>query len=146
MNVVGPGWAGTFNIKFNSLAAQADLLFNTTATATFNIIGNYGNWFTAGSSGNSAGCTGGNPPNITFVYRYNAWTNNIKCDPTDAAASPAWVNPAAAPAVGLDMHLTTVGGMLNNFVPTSVSGGCPVIDLAGVLRPQSGNCAAGAFQ
>ena len=146
MNVVGPGWAGTFNIKFNSLAAQADLLFNTTATPTFNIIGNYGRLMVSDASGNSAGCNGANT-SVRFVYRYNAWTNNIKCDPTDlAAALPAWVNPAAAPAVGLDMQLNGAGGMFKTFVPTNVTGGCPPVDLAGVSRPQSGYCAAGAFQ
>jgi hypothetical protein len=145
MDVVGPGWAGTFNIKFNSLAAQANLTFNTMARATFNIVGNYGRWYTANSTGAGAGCTGGNPPNITFLYRYNAWTNGVRCDPTDVAAVAAWINPAAAPAVGLDMHLSGSAGALNGMVPTSVAGGCPSTGIDGGSRVQGAVCGAGAF-
>ena len=144
MDVVGPGWAGTFNVKFNSLAAQANLLFNTTARATFNIIGNYGRWFTSNASGAGAGCTGGNPPNISFVYGYNAWTNGVHCDSTDVAATASWVNPASAPTVGLDMH---VNGAVPGLVPVGVTGGCPSSSIGGGSRPQAsaGMCVAGAL-
>lgn len=146
INFVGSGWKGTFNVKFNSLASQANLTFNTTANFTLNLVGNYGRLLMANASGNSAGCSGANT-SVTKFFRYNVWTSGLACDATDrAAASNNWINSSPAPAIGQNMHLGASSGTADNFVPTNVPGGCPATDMDGNTRPKSPNCDAGAFE
>ncbi len=142
-NFVGTGWAGTFNIKFNSSQPQFNLNFNTTAAFNVNVTGNYGP-LNVNGSGTSACGTGTGGPSVTLVFAYNVWTTSTACTGGDtASASEDWVNFDPAPAVGQDMH-TSTGATAIGFVPTAVTGGCPSVDFDGDVP--SSPCNAGADQ
>ncbi len=142
-NFVGTGWAGTFNIKFNSSAPQYNLNFNTTAAFNVNVTGNYGP-LNVNGSGTSACGTGTGAPNVTLTFAYNVWTTATACTGGDTAGeSEDWVSFDPAPAVGQNMH-TSSGSTAIGFVPTAVTGGCPSVDFDGDVP--SSPCNAGADQ
>jgi hypothetical protein len=86
-------------------------------------------------NGDSGGC---NSTSIA-TYNYNV-TPGVKCGSTDLNAAAGFVNPAI-----LDLHLAATAAAID-FVPTSVSGGCPATDMNGNKRPAGAACDAGASE
>ena len=143
MNVVGTGWAGTFNIKFNC-CRQADLLFNTQPPRLQHhrqlrpLVHSRIGWQLRRLHRRK-------PANITFVYRYNAWTNNINA----IRQTPRQAQPGSTRLPHPPLGSTCTSPQSTACSTTSSQQRqrrLPLIDLTGVLRPQSGNCAAGAFK
>ncbi|HET9721516.1 MAG TPA: choice-of-anchor Q domain-containing protein, partial [Candidatus Saccharimonadales bacterium] len=82
-------------------------------------------------------CTS-NQNTYQVVYDYNVYGSGVPCGTHDVVASQTYVNSANS-----DLHLT-VGDSAIDYVPTSISIGCPITDIDGNTRPQGAACDAGA--
>jgi hypothetical protein len=148
LNGLGAGnsnWGGTINVGFNESPSQLNMTFQDGAFQPGTVFNVYGNYVaTLRQFKDSVGAvhgtdcsftTGGGPPsNVTLRYQYNVWRTGPACAASDATGtSTAWVNAAAAPAVGLDMHKTGPAGIADNFVPCAslTIGSCPSSDFDG---------------
>ena len=143
--------SGTWNIGFNSAPGLLDLgdgFAGDRPGTVFNLYGNFMDLFLSNAAGNAISCTNAPNGNTAINYEYDAWVNAKSCSSTDhAGTAPDWVNSAAAPAVGLDMHLAG-GGVATGFVPcrSLIRGSCPSgVDGFGNPWP-SGTANAGADQ
>ncbi len=148
-------WSGTFNIAFNSAEGSLNLGggFSDCASlgCTFNLTGNYMNLFVTNSSGNDAGCNGGNPTNVHINYSYNVWgsgsaTSSSGCGGNSKTGALDFVKDDPPPATGIDMHLTGASTPAADYVPSGVCTAITTADIDGVSRPQGSACDAGAFE
>jgi hypothetical protein len=143
---------GTWNIAFNSVVGLIMVpgtgFTGVAAGTVINLIGNAGSLLVANSSGNNAGCTGA-AAGLKLTYSYNVW-NNIggatvgPCGSTDVAGATSFVNTAAAPQVGVDLHLAAATQSADNRVPSTNCTAVTTKDFDGQTRPMGTKCDAGA--
>jgi hypothetical protein len=146
------GFAGTWNIAFNSGSSQliaANGCGSCWKGTTFNLTGNDMVLFLTNATGNTAACTGSaawGP--ATVNYQYNVWrtgngSTNRACGANDVVAAPPFIKDVSAPATGIDLHLGATGAA-DNFVPAAICAAITSQDFDRQLRPTSTNCDAGA--
>ncbi len=149
----GNSAGGTWNIKFNSTPNVVIVgpFAGAQAGTVVNLVGNTGYFLLPDTTGNAASCSS-NPSTVTIHYWYNQWrnpfdvggTNTSSCSVFDSNnASQSFVNTSRAPNAGVDLHSREPWAG-KDFVPTSVSGGCPATDIDGTVRPVGSACDAGA--
>jgi hypothetical protein len=86
---------------------------------------------------------------ICSTYQGEGWTLDYNiyasgsCGPHDASAGSQF-GDATQPTY--DFHLANCSVKAADFVPTSVTGGYPAVDYAGVTRPHGGAVDAGAYE
>ena len=143
INMVGrdDGWSGTWNIGFNSAASTINVIIGATAFAPGSELHFYGNYASKlyrtfrDADGKDKGGTDcaykdstGPPANVKIAYSHNVWRSGEACSSSDVIAStPEWVDPAQAPATGIDMHLSSGSGTAIGHVTcaTLAVGSCP---------------------
>ncbi len=105
--------------------------------------------------GNIMGVAGGqagvcNTTNADFYYnveqQFSAEFGNppSPCGATDVFQNNLSFFTNQTPGPNYNLHLNTSSATPVNFVPTSVTGGCPTTDIDGQTRPQGAACDAGA--
>jgi hypothetical protein len=137
------------DVRFNSLGAHlcTCTVGSCGSAGSYTNVTSRGNVLWAQSSSNCASSAAG----VTEEY-------NITVDPVDPTGTVCGTNGtsvASYPFVNtswtlssLDMQLSGAAGSTaaDNFVPTSITGGCPATDFAGATRPAGAACDAGAYE
>ena len=133
-------FGGTWNIGFNSSASKFYMYVAVGAFAPGTVVNWYGNYAAqdfrpfhpaTGADIQGVDCQyvagGKGPANVAFNYSHNVWGSGTACSSSDAISkTPAWVNPAAAPATGIDMSLSGSGTALGFVNCSTLSvGSCP---------------------
>ncbi len=70
-------------------------------------------------------------------------SGGVACGQNAVVAGNQWVNAAHST---YNFHLLSCSVASANFVPTSVAGGYPATDYAGVARPRGAKLDAGAYE
>ena len=77
-------------------------------------------------------------------FNYNVFrTGGVACGQNAVLAGNQWVNPTHST---YNFHLASCSVASANFIPTSVAGGYPATDYAGVARPRGAKLDAGAYE
>ena len=82
--------------------------------------------------------------NAGMQFSYNVFgSGGVACGQNALLSGNQWVNAIASI---YNFHLLSCSVASANFVPTSVAGGYPATDYAGVARPRGAKLDAGAYE
>ena len=132
-----PSDAGNFTIRFNSMRGGLTWHDACSLKGTNRFYGNATDWQVS-----QYDCNG--LTNSGFQVAYNVFaTGGVACGQNAVVAGNQWVNAAHST---YNFHLASCSVASANFVPTSVAGGYPATDYAGVARPRGAKLDAGAYE
>ncbi len=129
--------AGNVTVRFNSMRGGLIFFEACSLKGTNRFYGNATDWPISQSECDGLTSNG-------FQFSYNVFgSGGVACGQNAVVAGNQWVNAAHST---YNFHLLSCSVASANFVPTSVAGGYPATDYAGVARPKGAKLDAGAYE